>query len=338
MTEGQLLAEAQQKLAQLTQRPVTSVRRPGHDFVWRSGPYTFLVEAKASPSLAHVAQAVHQLADASRRRSKAIPLLVVPSIGPGMRRLAADANISWIDAAGRADIRGPGLRLLITEPSSSAPKASRRAPFGRTASNVVHALLLAPHTERDATALARSALVDNGYVTRILNALIDDGFVTERRVGRRRLVKVVDPQSLLTAWDEAYKRPEPFAYALLAAPDGFHARLRVATSLRTHGVRYAMTGLAAAAEYTRFGSFRRVTVYVPRSARSAKLDWAFEDDARGRNVAFVDEADVARIGSRELSGTTFASPILTYLDLRFDSERAEEARVELRRVIEKSWT
>ncbi len=60
-----------------------------------------------------------------------------------------------------------------------------------------------------------------------------------------------------------------------------------------------------------------------------------EDDPRGRNIAIAWDEGNAPIGERQLGRATLVSPVLTYLDLASEPERAAEARKEMRRYLER---
>ncbi|HEV3090294.1 MAG TPA: MarR family transcriptional regulator, partial [Candidatus Cybelea sp.] len=222
MTERELLERTERLLAELLERPIhTTAPREALDATWATGEHVFLVEAKTSAhSMAHIEQGVRRLQSAADRHPGVIPLLVVPTMGPAGVRLAKEAGISWIDAGGKADIAAPGLRILIKHGNNASPPR-KSGTFSPRASNLVHVLLLKPKVEHTASELAHAARLDNGYVTRILDALVEEGYIVEQRRGRQRRIHVAEPNALLTAWDEHYKRPQPFAYALLATRDGF---------------------------------------------------------------------------------------------------------------------
>jgi len=43
----------------------------------------------------------------------AVPVVAVPYMGDLGKRLCAEADVSWFDLSGNADIDAPGLRVLI---------------------------------------------------------------------------------------------------------------------------------------------------------------------------------------------------------------------------------
>lgn len=108
--------------------------------------------------------------------------------------------------------------------------------------------------------------------------------------------------------------------------------------LDAHNAAAFFGGLSAAAVYTNFGSFRRVRVYLEADlSRDIRDELNVSEDPRGRNIVLVPDDGGAKIGSETRSGRRYTSPILSYLDLQGEAERAEEAREELLRLIEAQW-
>jgi hypothetical protein len=145
---------------------------------------------------------------------------------------------------------------------------------------------------------------------------------------------------LLDAWAERYRPSQPSSWSLVAGHDGFETAEKVAKILNKHRVDYAITGLPAAAEYTNFGSFRRVDVYVAKPlADTVLLDLPMDLDSRGRNVFIhVDElATNIRNDYRSKRGTYYASPVRVYLDLAALPERADVAQEEVRTYLAELW-
>lgn len=113
-------------------------------------------------------------------------LLVAPYIGPRVRELLAEENVSFIDLTGNARISldYPGV-FIETQGAASDPrsgKVRRSAIRGAKAGAVVRVLIDAapPYSGVE---IARAAEVNEGYVSRILDTLVNEGLVERERAG-----------------------------------------------------------------------------------------------------------------------------------------------------------
>src|SRR5665213_2661932 len=146
--------------------------------------------------------------------------------------------------------------------------------------------------------------------------------------------------SLLDGWAEQYQPAKAIAFGLISSRSGEQTLHDVERKLAERNVKVTFTGLSAAAYYAHFGSFRRVRLYT-----SQTLDLAMRrvlnitEDSRGRNVAICLDNGQAHIGRTVgTDGIPYASPVLAYLDLRDEPERAAEAAEALRRVLRDMWS
>jgi hypothetical protein len=271
-----------------------------------------------------------------------VPLLFVERMTPNGAALCAEHGIAWIDADGNAEIVLPEVRVRIRGLRRSEPRADREGfnAFSRTASRVSHALLLAPGQRWTRAALERATALDKGSLSRIIRALSDEHYVNVERQGRASVVTVTSWSTLLDAWAEQYRAPKAVAFGLLSSRSGEQTLHDVERRLSERNVAATFTGLPAAAYYARFGSFRRVRLYVPQAPDlDMRRALNITDDIRGRNVAICVDDGRARIGRTVgTDGIPYASPVLTYLDLRDEPERATEAAESLRRVLRDMWS
>ncbi|MGZ3497886.1 MAG: hypothetical protein ACXWNK_05275 [Vulcanimicrobiaceae bacterium] len=176
-----------------------------------------------------------------------------------------------------------------------------------------------------------------GTVSRALSALQHLGFIETIAGERQTLVRVVNWERLLDSWLETYRAPRAYAGGLVTARDGFDAVRQVAEELQKRDVPYFLSGLAAAAHYTKFGNFRRVLVYVDSLPSDVRERFNVSEDMRGRNILFVRDDGNAKIGVEQLGPYNFVSPYMTLMDLAHEPERAEEATEAMRRMIRGMW-
>jgi hypothetical protein len=116
-------------------------------------------------------------------------LLVAPYIGPRVRELLTEENISYLDLTGNARISldYPGV-FIETEGARQDPRSTkpRSAVRGAKAGAVVRVLVDAtpPYTGAD---IARAANVNEGYLSRILDTLLAEGLIDRERAGVTRV-------------------------------------------------------------------------------------------------------------------------------------------------------
>ena len=108
---------------------------------------------------------------------------------------------------------------------------------------------------------------------------------------------------------------------------------QVAKELPHEKIEHAATALPSAWLYTHFAAFRLVTVYLSSMpSRSLLEKIQFSEEPKGANLWLVlpDDGGVYH-GSQEQGGIRCVSPLQTYLDLKGQPERAQQAAIELRK-------
>jgi hypothetical protein len=337
------VAEAQELLEEILHKPVAVQDvglAPGADAIFIVQGRAFIIEVKSDARSASIASAIAQLEDWRRLQSKkSDPLLVVRHMTDVGARLCAEHDVNWLDLEGNAEVDVPGIRVRIRgQKGGHAIAAPGVNAFSRSASRAVHALLIAPKRSWSRSELAFETGLDKGSLSRTLRALVEQGYVTTRREGRLEKLSVNEWSTLLDAWVEHYRAPNPTTIGLVASRRGEETLEKVRDVFVSHGIEPIFTGLPAAAAYTNFGAFRRVRLYVDKVPnRDIRARLNVTEDTRGRNVIVNVNDENARIGAREMGAFAYVSPILAYLDLHDEPERADEAREELRRVIRDMW-
>jgi hypothetical protein len=349
-----MLRSASEVLEEVLGKPATEVSRrarragsakgsAGPDLVIKAGGRKYAVALKKSGRSSSVAAAIFEVERSRKSLGHGlVPLLFVDRMSPNGAALCAEHGIDWLDADGNAEIALPELRVRIRGLRRSSATAAREGfnAFSRTASRVSHAMLLAPGRRWTRADLARETSLDKGSLSRIIGALGDERYVEVERHGRVSVVTVTSWSTLLDAWAEHHRAPKPVAFGLISSRSGEQTLHDVERRLTERQVTVTFTGLPAAAYYARFGSFRRVRLYVPQSP-SADVRRALNitDDARGRNVVVCVDDGHARIGRTVgTDGIAYASPVLAYLDLQDEPERSAEAADSLRRYLREIWT
>jgi hypothetical protein len=150
-TEAEILESARKQLEELLRQPVR-LQQPrlrkgrGSDGFFRTDKYLFVVEAKSSNRLASISRACEQArAHAQMESPSAVPLIVVPFMGPSGRQACIEANVSFVDVAGNANIEAPGLLVHVEgKPNRSSTPGRPSSVFAPRSSRVARLLLLDP--------------------------------------------------------------------------------------------------------------------------------------------------------------------------------------------------
>lgn len=166
---------------------------------------TFVVELKARAS-AGAAAMVEQLLFWASRHPGNFPLLVMPYIGPAVRRVCQDNGISFIDRTGWAwiTIERPAL-VIRTEGAVRDPQPARDTAMSRlsgTGAGRVLRALLARTEPVGVRALAHEVGVSPGTVSKVLKALAPEGVVRRDDAGR---VAVAAKRELVKRWTHDYQ-------------------------------------------------------------------------------------------------------------------------------------
>lgn len=311
------------------------------DGIVQIGNNRYLLEIKGSARYQTIAQTLLQLerAEEDARFANYQRLIFVDHLGEAGRALCKEYGVNWVDLAGNADIQGDGLLVRVRGQSARVRTKAETAfnPFSRSASRIVHVLLSHPHEALLQRDIAIEAMQPKGTVSRALSTLQHLGFIQAIGGQKQMLFRVTHWERLLDAWLETYKAPRTYASGLVSARDGFDAMMQVASELQKRNVPHYFSGLAAAAHYTKFGSFRRVLVYVDTLPSESLERFNVSEDVRGRNILFLKDDANAKIGVDAFKNCNFVSPYITLMDLAREPERSEEATEAMRRMIKQFW-
>lgn len=334
----QALRQAAARLAELLGKARTDMRArqdsraPEADAVIEIAGATFVVEYRGSGSVAPVSAAIEEVRrHASAVSRRAIPLVVVPFMGPAGGRRCEEAQIGWLDLSGNARIFGPGIHVLIEgRPNLFKSRGRPFSAFAPKSARIARWLLIHPRQALAQREIAQATGMEKGFTSRIVSRLEKDGLVARSPDGA---VRPRDPDRLLDAWREDYDFSKHQVHrGYIVARSGEEALRLLAEGLRAEDLRYAATGLAAAWLLARFAGFRLVTIFVEECpARSTLERLGFREDERGANVWLVVPKDEGVFhGAIESGGVACVHPVQAYLDLKDQPERAKEAAEHLR--------
>ncbi|MBW2258076.1 MAG: hypothetical protein JRI25_26230 [Deltaproteobacteria bacterium] len=311
--------------------PVEVRHGAGPDFMIKSSTGTIVVELNASDDIAGIEQARQQLRAYSNALGASVEVLAVPYMGRKARDYAAAKALSWLDLSGNADIRGPGLRILIQGKTNRFASPGRPSTvFSPRASRLSRAMLIDADRWWLQKELAKVTELSAGYVSKVVRRMLDDDLLERRDEDGRVCPRA--PSVLLDAWAQEYEfAKHDIARFHAVGRTGLAVLKALAERLGEHGsLRWAATGLAAAWMWTQFADFRLTTVFLSEPLHDPE-SVGLRPVERGENVWIVLARDDGVFhGTQSLSSIECVHPVQTYLDLLGHPERGKEAASSLR--------
>jgi hypothetical protein len=336
-------------MAELLDQPVRIEARPRPagrqaaplepDFLVRLGRRKLAIEWASSGSPGAVRRALSRLkawkrAAAARRSC----VLAVPWMTRGGQAECERARQDWLDLAGNARLRTPGLVVRIEGRNPAPlPRGRPRNALARKSSRLARVLLESGRPRITQRELSQKAELDEGFTSRVVRRLADAALVARSASGD---ITVPDKWKLADSWREA-RRPLSLVrlQGHVDARTGTDLLRKLSDGLARNKHRHAATGLAAAWQHTRFAGFRLVTVYVDPAPTAAWLaDIGFVEEPTGSNVwLMVPDDDSVWSAVSGVHGVPCVSPLQAWLDLKDMPERSDEAAQSLVPLIEKAW-
>jgi len=297
-----------------------------------------IVEVKRRLDVVTAHAVLSQVAEGQRDRC----LVVAETTTAGARDLLEARGIGYIDAAGNASIRMPGLLVRTGAFTASAVIVPKSRPSivrlsGKTGL-VAQALLLGGEREWTITDLANQAGVSAGLTHRVLGRLETISLVTAEGRGPAKVRRLVAPAALLDLW--ADEDAEPKAARLptyMLSRGGAPAPDLVSRHLSKAGFAHAITGVAAAGHWAPALTATTITqVRVTATAAAEDVLGALNARAvsEGANLLVVQGADDSELRlARQVNGTWFAAATRIYLDALRDPRRGREQAVAFRSAV-----
>jgi hypothetical protein len=266
-------------------------------------------------------------------------LLVAPYIGPRVRTLLTEENVSYVDLTGntRISLDYPGVYIEIAgarqDPRSTKPRSAVR---GAKAGAVVRVLVDAvpPYTGAD---IARAANVNEGYLSRILDTLVDEGLIDRERVGVTRVDWPAMLQRRARALD-LFRPVGTYRYVARQGPSALVDRLR---SRPPAGRRPpTVTGSFAAARIAPVAAPALLVVYTMDPRALADELELLPTEAGADTVLVRPENDIVFARAARDRGMAWAAPSQVAIDCLAGSGRMPsegEALIGWMRENESAW-
>ncbi len=319
-------------LSGLTPEPLSKGKSKAADVVVRLGGRLLVVEARSNSRAGVMAEAAQRVVSLAHQFGpEAVPLIAVPFMGDVGRRICEQSGVGFVDLSGNANIKAPPLVIRVEgRPNRFVRRGRPSSVFAPKSSRVVRLLLLEPKRWWRQHELAQQGSLGAGYVSRICKRL-----EAERLIERdgHNAVRPRNPALLLDAWRASYDfDSHDVERGHVPARSGEELTERVSSLLKVHGVRHALTGLAAAWRLAPFAAYRLVTVYVDDGRDRQILDaLKWKAGERGANLWLVRPNDGGVFhGAQVVKGANCVSPIQAYLDLQGLPERSDEAAAHLK--------
>lgn len=248
-------------------------------------------------------------------------LLLAPHIRPQQAAVLERADIDFIDLAGNALLRAPGLHVHVE--GRRPPKEPARAP-GRPQKGwikTVMAFLIRPElVDEPYRVVAEQAGVALGTVAGCVNDLAARSLLVDGKQGRR----LADRQALVALWVQAYVeglRPRlgerRFQVRTQTKPE-LWKQLKQAFGKRDEP--WALTGADAAERRTHFFRTEETEVYVALRLvddREVQKALVAQPTGRGGNLLAIEPPGPLALVGGTHDGVPTAHPLLAYAELRY---------------------
>lgn len=320
------------RLAQLVGQASLSLsfndRAAGADFKLRIGQNVFLGEALLSRSSVHFNESVRRL-KAIAQGKRAIPLLAAPSLSPQRQELLRGEKICFVDLAGSAWIKAPGI--LIDQRSRERKILGFRevnSPFSDKSSLVLRVMMDDPERYWGNNEIAEKAGVSAGWASQIGHRLEELHYVVR---AESRKLKLFRPQDVLQDWVEFYRQRKQEQHRFRCPADSaadVMKSLKNSQSLQDHkGLLSFQAGASLVAPHARFQEVHVYSDGLPASIEGWKQELRLEEAAPSEcNLVLMSPyyRVAGRYGSRMIEGFPVVSDVQLYLDLRLYPLRGEE--------------
>ena len=307
---------------------------------WGDDRWSFAVEVKARSTPKYLKEAILMAREASSPPST-LPLLITPYLRDEQLQSLEKQSVSGLDLNGNGVIVVPG-RLFVFRtgnPNRYREETSLRNIYRGKVSIAARVFLLRARystvNEIRDEILSRGTKLAISTVSKVLTALEDD-LIVSREQGS---IQLRQPQRLLESLSREYEPPQSrrtFAGKILSDPETLAKRLKqTARDLET---RLTLTGASSVSAYAvmareEVSSFYTSDVESLVDGLNAQSP-PIEETDRFANVRLTETDDeTAYFDAREQSGSTWASPIQTYLELMSGDKRDRETAEQVARAI-----
>ena len=292
--------------------------------------YALIIEVKPNGAPRFVRSAIYHLRDYMVHADvgqRLIPMIVSSYLSPESRAICTDHNVAYLDLFGNAHLDFDSV--YIDRAVADKPKAENRALrslFNPKAAAILRVMLRDPDRAWRVTDLAEKANASLGHVSNVRRALLEREWIEKRADGG----VLVQPDALLKAWRESYRRlvghritgythlhGKQFDEQLSRVLNPYPQRPRTIYSLHS-----------AAQWFAPFGRDGTHTFYADKSgAQFLQETLGLTPVTKGANVVLHIPNDESLFDDaiEPAPGIFCTNPIITYLDLWNGNDRDREA-------------
>lgn len=306
----------------------------------RSGTkeYTLIAEVKSSGQPLSARQALDRLFRYTSENPGSYGIFVAPYISPDSAKLCREQGFGYADFEGNCLLRFDQIYIRTeAKRERKAEKRELRSLYSPRSERILRVLLQYPGRSWHLLELAKEADVSVGHVHNIKVQLVERGWV-KSPVQSGGLV-LSNHDALLNDWPREYIDHKTVFndYFSLMEIDWLEAR--IAQTCEEAGIRYAFTGLSAAARRAPFVRYQRTELYVAGADHKIVQLLALKRVPSGSNVRIRVPYDAGVFyGSESLAGVEVVSSVQNYLDLVKEGGRAADGSAYLKeRVIDPLW-
>lgn len=269
----------------------------------------FAVQVKNRAPYPNEVPSLEQLRD--RLETVGVPLLVAPVVTESTGKALTDAQWSWVDARGNADVRTRGVRVNRRTPNRSAKAPQGGLPRGSGSWAIVRSLIADGRVDGETEFAARVG-VSQPRASQVLSKLSAAGLV--EREGRSRWT--ADRVALLDAFLRNYaggRGSTSWFYSLDPPQQTCERIIAAARSAQSHAI---ISGDVAADRLVPWRVPTHTTVYTGDHRFAAQLELTTAHGPGDANVELIVPTDTSVLKTLGDGDPNLAHPTQVILDLQ----------------------
>jgi hypothetical protein len=276
---------------------------------------TFLVDVKRWVSGSDVRSIAAVLRNVRSRSADEGPAIVMSRyLSPSARQALDEYNLSYVDATGNMRLSSSQPALFVRDRGADkdpwrGPGRPRATLAGEPAARIVRTLARrsGPWSARE---LVKASGASTGATYRVLDYLQEEGLIEKRDAE----FTLMDWTKLLRLWSRDYgflRTNRTLGYIEPRGVEAFLAKLR-----DTPGLKYAVTGSAAAGQWAPYAPTRSIFLYVDKEIDPSET-WGLRETEAGVNVVVARPQFEVIFANTSLSdgGYTIVAPEQAAVDL-----------------------
>ncbi len=279
------------------------------DVVLDGADVRFAIEAKRRAPYAGEVSSMATLQE--RLQETGRPLLVAPYISASLGQALSGEHWSWVDAAGNADVRAPGLRVQ-RRVSSSPPKVeSETLPSGSGSWAIIRSAILSGSVQ-SVTATAAEAGVSQPRASQVLARLTAAGYLERESRSKWR----VDRERLADAFLEQYGGPGGSTSWFYSLDPPMVVAQKALESGAARSGELAISGDVAADQLSPWRTPTQVTLYVTAPGAVRGLEVVAAQGPEDANVEVIIPDDTSMFEAGDVGQLPLAHPTQVIWDLK----------------------